>query len=93
MHPPLRIAILECDTPLENTNRHYGSYGGVFRALLTASAKALNQPDQLNPETGLDITRWDVVNGHKYPKLEEIDAVLLTGSSQYFPLLCQSTLK
>lgn len=85
MRLPLRIAILECDTPLENTNRRYHGYGGVFRALLTTSAKALNQPDKLDPEAGLDITTWDVVNDDKYPKLEDIDAVLLTGSSLYFP--------
>ncbi|KAJ5312338.1 hypothetical protein PENANT_c011G05694 [Penicillium antarcticum] len=80
MHPPLRIAVLECDTPLDSINRQYNGYGGVFRTLLTASAKALNQPEKLNPETGLEITAWDIVNDDKYPKLEEIDAVLLTGS-------------
>jgi hypothetical protein len=81
MHSPLRIAVLECDTPLDNINRRYNGYGGVFRALLTASAKTLNQPEKLNPETGLEITAWDIVNDDKYPKLEDVDAVLLTGSS------------
>ncbi|KAJ5997640.1 hypothetical protein N7499_005965 [Penicillium canescens] len=80
MHSPLRIAVLECDTPLDSINRRYNGYGGVFRALLTASAKALNQPEKLNPETGLEITAWDIVNDDKYPKLEDVDAVLLTGS-------------
>jgi len=83
MRPPLRIAVLECDTPLENTNRRYNGYGGVFRALLSASAKALNRPETLDPESGLDISCWDIVNGDEYPKLEEIDAVLLTGSSMW----------
>ncbi|KAJ5747283.1 uncharacterized protein N7511_008979 [Penicillium nucicola] len=80
MHPPLRIAVLECDTPLDPINRQYNGYGGVFRTLLTTSAKALNQPEKLNPETGLEITAWDIVNGNKYPDLEDVDAVLLTGS-------------
>ncbi|CAL5870585.1 uncharacterized protein PFLUO_LOCUS4824 [Penicillium psychrofluorescens] len=80
MRPPLRIAVLECDTPLEGTHRRYNGYGGVFRALLSASAKALNQPEILDPESGLDISCWDVVNGDAYPKLEDLDAVLLTGS-------------
>lgn len=87
MRAPLRIAVLECDTPLPNTNTRYNGYGGVFISLLKASAKALNQPDRLNPETGLEITKWDIVNGDQYPKLEDIDAVLLTGSSKWF---CQS---
>lgn len=80
MRPPLRIAILECDTPLENANAKYGGYGGVFTALLRASAKALGQPDKLDPETGLEISKWDVVNGEEYPNLEDIDAILMTGS-------------
>jgi len=30
---PLRIAILECDTPLPGTSSKYGGYGGVFTSL------------------------------------------------------------
>ncbi|KAL1967995.1 hypothetical protein VTN77DRAFT_2412 [Rasamsonia byssochlamydoides] len=80
MRPPLRIAILECDTPLENTKNKYGGYGGVFEALLKASAAALGQPDRLDPEKDLQLSKWDVVNGEKYPNLEDIDAILITGS-------------
>lgn len=83
MRAPLRIAVLECDTPLPGTNARYHGYGGVFISLLKASAKALNQPDRLDPETGLEVTKWDIVNGDQYPKLEDVDAVLLTGSSKY----------
>lgn len=81
MRPPLRIAVLECDTPLAPIDERYGGYSGVFTKLLTASAKTLNQSEQLDPETGLIISKWDIVNEDKYPKLEDIDAVLLTGSS------------
>ncbi|PLB47196.1 class I glutamine amidotransferase-like protein [Aspergillus steynii IBT 23096] len=77
---PLRIAVLECDTPVDKINAKYDGYWGVFSSLLRASAKALDQPDRLNPETGLDITRWDVVTAQEYPKLEDVDALLLTGS-------------
>jgi hypothetical protein len=81
MRPPLRIAILECDTPLPNTNEKYGGYGGVFETLLKTSAKALGQPDKLDPETGFQITKWDVVNrDDHYPNLDDIDAILMTGS-------------
>ena len=83
MPAPLRIAVLECDTPLPKIHDRYNGYGGVFTELLKASAKALNKPDQLDPETGLDISKWDVVNADNYPKLEDIDAVLLTGSSAW----------
>ncbi|KAJ5098307.1 Glutamine amidotransferase type 1 [Penicillium argentinense] len=80
MRPPLRIAVLECDTPLPNIDARYGGYAGVFTSLLKESAKALDGPDKLDPESDLVISKWDIVNGEEYPKLEDIDAVLLTGS-------------
>ena len=77
MTPPIRIAILECDTPLQSTREKYGGYGGVFTALLHSAADAKHM-DREN----LDITSWDVVNGEgDYPVLEDIDAILITGSS------------
>jgi GMP synthase-like glutamine amidotransferase len=75
--PPLRIAILECDTPLPNTLSQYGGYGGVFIALLHAAASKLSPP--LSP-SDLHITTYDVVTAQEYPNLNEIDAVLMTGS-------------
>ncbi|KAB8069251.1 class I glutamine amidotransferase-like protein [Aspergillus leporis] len=77
MRPPLRIAILECDTPVENVDAKYDGYYGVFSLLLRESAKALGS---LGPETDFDITRWDVVFKQEYPKLEDVDVILLTGS-------------
>lgn len=84
MPSPLRIAVLECDTPVPNTNAKYGGYAGVFKSLLRKTARALNEPEKLDPETGLEISQFDVVNGDEYPKLEDVDAVLLTGSSMFF---------
>ena len=86
MKPPLRIAILECDTPLKQTREKYGGYGGVFEALLNAGADALREPDTISSKKGLDITAWDIVNKQDYPKHEDIDAVLITGSSAPLPV-------
>ena len=84
---PIRIAILECDTPLERTRSKYGGYGGVFTSLLHAGADALGLS-----RARLDITSWDVVNKPTYPQLDEVDAVLLTGSRMskqlFLPLAC-----
>lgn len=77
--PPLRIAILECDTPLAGARAKYGGYGGVFSALLSAGADALDSPN-LSSKQGLDLTTWDVVEAQKYPSLDDIDAILITGS-------------
>lgn len=84
--PPLRIAVLECDTPVPKANAKYHGYAGVFTSLLRKSARALNEPDKLDPESGLEISRFDIVNGTEYPKLEDVDAILLTGSSAFILL-------
>ena len=80
--PRLRIAILECDKPVGKTKEKYGTYGGLFTELLQNGATKLAESNNgKKPE--LVITGWDVVNKDQYPKLEDIDAVLLTGSSTY----------
>lgn len=86
MKGPLRIAVLECDTPLTQTKAKYGGYGGVFEVLLQAGAKALNQPELVQPESGLEITKWDIVNGDQYPNLDDVDGILITGSSMWTPI-------
>ena len=75
---PLRISILECDTPLDGTRAKYGGYGGVFTALLNSGAEALEKPP-LSP-SDLKISVFDVVTKQEYPSLQDIDAVLITGS-------------
>ncbi|KAK3044419.1 hypothetical protein LTS18_001337, partial [Coniosporium uncinatum] len=79
MKPPLRIAILECDTPLPQTDKEYHGYGGVFTALLQAGADALGHPG-LSSKEGLDITKFNVEHEERYPELDAIDTILLTGS-------------
>jgi hypothetical protein len=81
---PLRLAILECDTPIGRTKEKYGGYGNLFKKLLNEGADKVAEQDG-TPRPELDITKYDVVNHELYPKLEEVDAVLLTGSSESFP--------
>jgi len=84
MQPPLRIAMLECDTPLPNTKAKFQDYGGVFEFLLKCGAKALGRPD---PESGLHIKKYQIeLNPQNYPDLKDIDAILITGSSKWLRL-------
>jgi hypothetical protein len=76
---PLRIAMLECDTPLPGTRSKYGGYGGVFTSLLKSGADALAYPG-LTSSSGLELSIYDVVNSPTYPNLADIDAILITGS-------------
>ncbi|EME78413.1 uncharacterized protein MYCFIDRAFT_36932 [Pseudocercospora fijiensis CIRAD86] len=78
--PPLRIAILECDEPLGRTKEKYGGYGNLFRELLENGAKKFFEEDDGRKPPELEITKFDVVKHEVYPRLEDVDAVLLTGS-------------
>ncbi|KAJ4204259.1 hypothetical protein NW767_004451 [Fusarium falciforme] len=76
---PLRLAILEADTPQPQTRDRYGGYTGVFTLLLNAAANSLKPPQKLDEI--VTIKGYDVVNElHSYPALEDIDAILITGS-------------
>ncbi|KAF2217343.1 hypothetical protein CERZMDRAFT_109087 [Cercospora zeae-maydis SCOH1-5] len=78
MRPPLRIAVLECDEPIGRTKEKYGGYGNLFHELLDHGAKHLLENEGKKVE--LDVTKYDVVRHEVYPDLENVDAVLLTGS-------------
>ena len=81
LRPHLRIAVLECDEPAGRTKEKYGSYGNLFKKLLEDGAGHLASTTS-GKKTVLEVTNWDVVNNMElYPKLEDIDCVLLTGSS------------
>jgi hypothetical protein len=77
--PPIRLAVLEADTPQPLTKAKYGGYGGVFTALFEAACQALDPPQPLSSQ--LAISKHDIVNDlSAYPSLDSINAILITGS-------------
>ena len=81
MQPLLRIAILECDTPLPETKAKFGSYGGVFQFLLRSGARALGKPDF---DHGFEFSNHQIESDpENYPDLADVDAILITGSSEW----------
>ena len=99
----IRIAILEADVPIGTTRAKYGSYGGVFLSLLHKAADASHIPrdrlditawDVINSE-GAKEGELEYMGGELnmqrrkgYPKLEDVDAVLITGSRMWAPSPC-----
>jgi hypothetical protein len=86
----LRIAILECDIPIGNTREKYGGYGNLFKELLLKGKDEVR--DGKDGKEGvdlpeLDVTKWNVVDEELYPKLEEVDVVLVSGSRELFYFL------
>ena len=80
LKPRLRIAVLECDDPVGRTKEKYGGYGGLFKELLENGATQLAHKTA-GKKAGLEVAKFDVVNTDNYPNLEDVDAILLTGSS------------
>jgi cobyric acid synthase len=74
MKTPLRIAILQCDTPPPDVVALYGAYDRIFTTLLEKAATGLG----LNPKTDLELSAFEVVTAQEYPNLEDIDAVSRT---------------
>ncbi len=74
-----RLAVLECDTPVPAVEQTRGSYGEVFRQLLTKGLAGVADAKYKGAEFAL--SKWDVVRSQEYPKAEDVDGILLTGSS------------
>ncbi|KAL7918582.1 class I glutamine amidotransferase-like protein [Trichoderma austrokoningii] len=79
MHSPLRIAILQCDELPEDMQKEYGSLSSVYTEFLEAGAAKLEERG-LYERPHLSVSSYDVIGKQEYPDLDNIDAVLLTGS-------------
>ena len=78
----IRLAILECDTPIPSVLERRGSYGDIFADILSNALKGLPAHSGVKPI----FTSWDVVGKQEYPDLEQVDGILLTGSSEFIPI-------
>lgn len=78
---PYRIAILECDTPPPDVTAKFGRYDNIFKSVLETAAREMG----MNPEKELETRGYDVVEKMEYPELEEVDGVLISGSSRFRP--------
>ena len=74
----IHIAILECDTPVPPVQARFGTYGDIFQKFLQSGFKSLGLSEG---ELELQVSKWNVVEGNRYPRLEAVDGILLTGSS------------
>ncbi|KAJ4139871.1 hypothetical protein NW768_001218 [Fusarium equiseti] len=74
-----RLAVLECDTPIPSVNGKRGTYGDVFRDLMDKGLKHEGLGDK-GKDVKYEISKWDVVTAQEYPRIEDVDGFLLTGS-------------
>ena len=81
---PIRIAVLNCDKPFQCAAAKYGTYAGVFKQLFAAAAESLKEEIPGIEQPGrLEITSWEVYKRDQYPNLDDIDAIVMTGSREF----------
>jgi hypothetical protein len=74
---PFRIAVLECDTPIDAIRERHGTYGNLIKRLMQSSLLASTAVKVEAPT----FTSWDVV-AKEYPQFDDVDALFLSGSSK-----------
>jgi len=81
MVPPTRLAILECDNPLDNARKKIGSHTGAIQALFAHAAVAFGDPTSSYVQR-LQISTWKIYNEDEqdYPSLDAVDAILVSGA-------------
>ncbi|OQE46536.1 hypothetical protein PENCOP_c001G08450 [Penicillium coprophilum] len=75
----IHIAILVCDTPIQPIVRKYGDYFAMFQDLLRQGFKDLERSEELKDVT-VEFSEHHMVGSNRFLDLENIDAILLTGS-------------
>ncbi|KAJ5434611.1 hypothetical protein N7491_005206 [Penicillium cf. griseofulvum] len=75
----IHIAILVCDTPIQPVLRKYGDYFAIFQDLLRKAFKDLKISEEFKDIT-VEFSEYSMVDNNQFLDLENVDAVLLTGS-------------
>ncbi|KAG2068625.1 class I glutamine amidotransferase-like protein [Suillus decipiens] len=75
-----RIALLICDVPADLIREQHGDYLRIFRTFLEESLKPINQARSADSQTTFTLEPFDV-RAQVYPKEDEYDALLITGSA------------
>lgn len=76
----LRVAVIECDTPIPPVQTKLGNYGDMFERLLQRGVQVSG-----NSTVDIQVSKWNVVDNPVYPNPDECDAFLLSGSSMIAP--------
>lgn len=78
MTKTFHLAVLETDTPFPAVQAVRGSYGDIFQDLFSRALEAAGLKD----DVVIQVSKWDVVSERNYPQMQDVDGILLTGSSK-----------
>jgi hypothetical protein len=85
-HIHIHVAILVCDTPIKPVLEEYGDYFVMFRELLKQGFDDLDLSEEKFNDIRVEFSEHQMVGTNRFPYPENIDAVVITGSSE---LLCK----
>ncbi|KAI9665500.1 MAG: hypothetical protein M1831_001642 [Alyxoria varia] len=77
-----KIAILSCDTPIDNVRQKYGGYGDMFKVLLSNGAEMIDSMGPGSTQEKFDFKVIDCLSTSRsdYPDPAQLDGILITGS-------------
>lgn len=77
----IRVAIFECLELADNIAQVRGQFGDVFAAWLHKAALSYNDRRPPKQHVRIKTTAYDVVKDHYPSSLDEIDAIIVSGST------------
>ena len=82
------LAVLECDTPIDPVLNGRGRYGVIIRTLFERGLQQYKLDSNVADEIELKVTWSNMVELDALPNPEEVDALVLSGSSTSRRLPC-----
>lgn len=76
------VAILECDTPIEPVVKQFGSYGDIFERFLRNGLAKYLKHTTASQDVDLRLIKSNMVDLGDLPAFDQVDCLLLTGSSK-----------
>ncbi|KAF7539375.1 hypothetical protein G7054_g2149 [Neopestalotiopsis clavispora] len=77
----VRVAVFECLELAANIAQTRGQFNDVFAAWLQRAALSYNHRRPLAEQVRIETTGYDVVQGQFPPTLDEVDAIIVSGST------------
>jgi GMP synthase-like glutamine amidotransferase len=77
----VRVAVFECLELAANIAQTRGQFNDVFAAWLQRAALSYNHHRPLAEQVRIETTGYDVVQGQFPPTLDEVDAIVVSGST------------
>ncbi|KAG0238760.1 hypothetical protein BGW42_002626 [Actinomortierella wolfii] len=77
----IKIALLVCGTPIPTVLEPHGDYPALFRNLMLRGLDRLKKEEKIGSEATLELKGYDVREGIYPERIQDFDAILISGSA------------